>query len=495
MGQVNLTFGRVGGLRLSLQWRDDHGSDGPISATWGSLQLWVGDTLVWGKVRPDSQIEGVVWNWIDLLEFLGNAWPYLSEQEDLPIPVSYTGKAPYRINEFWGFARKALQSIPEDIAEEYDERLRDFLIVHDLSEGLHGIAVSPILFLRRGNQMLVGKGKHEFILDFRETMHTLEQFGEAIAGRIAERSDRRSVMALDKWRRCRHVDTSIRLAISTGRSVESVRNIFPKEVLDASNDEFYEIKAAARMIGSRLPDEQLKLLLKKITGYRKQGTFTLEPVWTNARECLAEYGDAHPAEEGYRLANMLRETLKISVRAEPEKILESWSVKIREIHVSGGWIDAIAIWGRNCVPTILLNLSGPRARSATGRRSTLAHEICHILIDIDGALPAAEVLGGNIPHLIEQRANAFAAELLIPRAHAYELVFEELRFVHSNEERLRAIGLAVDKIASTYGASHETVAWQILNSGITLALSDELVLREKLKSIIDPYKPSAAWLH
>jgi hypothetical protein len=203
---MNLTFGRIGALHLSLQWRNDHGSDGPINATWGSLQLWVGDTLVWGKVRPDSQIEGVVWSWIDLLEFFGNAWPYLLEQEEWPIPVEFTGKEPYHVNEFWEFARTAIQSMPEYIAEEYDERLRDFLIVHDLSEGLHGITVSPILFLRRGNEMLVGKGRQEFVLDFDETMQTMEQVGEAIAQRLAGRSDRRSGLVLERWRQCRHID-------------------------------------------------------------------------------------------------------------------------------------------------------------------------------------------------------------------------------------------------------------------------------------------------
>lgn len=492
---MNLTFGRVGALHLSLRWRDDHGSDGPIGATWGSLQLWVGDTLVWGKVGPDSQVEGVIWNWIDLLEFFGNAWPYLSEQEDWPIPIDYSGKEPYHVNEFWGFARTALQSLPEEAAEEYDERLRDFLIVHDLAEGLHGIAVTPLLLLRRGSQMLVGKDKQEFILDFRETMDTLEQVGEAIAERIAERTDRRSVLALERWRLCRHFDNCSRLAISTGRSVESLRNIFPEEVLRASNDEFYEIKAAARMIGSRLPDEQLKLLLKEITGLRKPGNFALDSLWSSAKECLADYGNLHPAEEGYRLADMLRGALGISGRAEPETILQSWSVKIREIRISAGGIDAIAIWGRDRTPIVLLNQLGPRAKTQTGRRSTLAHEICHLLVDIDGALPAAEVLGGNIPHLIEQRANAFAAEFLLPRSHAKELISQELNFVHSLEERLRSIARAVQSMSTTYGASHETVAWQILNSGINLKSSEQRILREKLKSINDPYRSSTAWFH
>ena len=62
-----LVFGEPGALRFILYWRDDYGSAGPVGRTWGDLQLWVDDTLVWGSPYGDAgQPQGVRWSWIDL---------------------------------------------------------------------------------------------------------------------------------------------------------------------------------------------------------------------------------------------------------------------------------------------------------------------------------------------------------------------------------------------------------------------------------------------
>src|SRR5471030_411567 len=85
MEQVKFNFGSVGALHVNLEWRDDYDSDGPIGRTWGDLQLSIGDTLVWGELDSHGGTRGVTWNWIDILEFLGNAWLYLTEEEQYPI--------------------------------------------------------------------------------------------------------------------------------------------------------------------------------------------------------------------------------------------------------------------------------------------------------------------------------------------------------------------------------------------------------------------------
>ncbi len=92
-----------------------------------------------------------------------------------------------------------------------------------------------------------------------------------------------------------------------------------------------------------------------------------------------------------------------------------------EIEIDAG-IDAVAVWGDCHGPAVLLNINPrPRASTTNGRRSTLAHEICHLLADRAHALPVAEVLGGQAPRRTEQRANAFAAEGLLPREQVQRL--------------------------------------------------------------------------
>jgi len=168
-------------------------------------------------------------------------------------------------------------------------------------------------------------------------------------------------------------------------------------------------------------------------------------------------------------------------------LLGNWSVAVEEIEIEADHLDAIAVWSEHHRPTVFVNTRGLRSRFPTGRRSTCAHEICHLLVDRDRALPAVEVLGGQIPHGIEQRANAFAAEFLLPRAEAGRSVKATLKYVYSPDERKKEIESIVSRLADDYDVSHETAAWQMLRSG-QIGERDEPVLQSFLKSIYEPYK-------
>lgn len=60
--------------------------------------------------------------------------------------------------------------------------------------------------------------------------------------------------------------------------------------------------------------------------------------------------------------------------------------------------------------------ASPRATTPWGERMVLAHELCHLLIDRHQARPLKILSGPWAPPLLERRANAFAAELLLPTA-------------------------------------------------------------------------------
>jgi Zn-dependent peptidase ImmA (M78 family) len=182
-------------------------------------------------------------------------------------------------------------------------------------------------------------------------------------------------------------------------------------------------------------------------------------------------------DEGYELATWFRRYRQIkndSDTVHVDRIISDWNVGAigREFAPS---LDAIAVWGRSHGPTIIINSKGVHAHSSGGRRATLAHEICHILLDRKSALPIVEVLGGIVPKGIESRARAFAAELLLPRAAAHRVV--------RNSDSLQA---AVDKLADQYRVSAALAAWQITNSGALLKASE----RAWLKSVA--YGPGSA---
>lgn len=179
------------------------------------------------------------------------------------------------------------------------------------------------------------------------------------------------------------------------------------------------------------------------------------------------FNEAAPHELGYRAANDVRQALGYTrdIPVDPEAILQNLGVILDadSLTIDDIPLDAIAVWGDSVGPAVLLN-TGNRSRSCHihGRRSTCAHELCHLLLDRTGALPVGEVLGGRVPVLPEKRARAFAAEFLLPRDTAAEYV----RSVPTLIE-------AIDQLSQDFGVSEEVAAWQVWNGPARPALREE----------------------
>ena len=196
-----LIIGDKGGLHCVLDWRDDYGTRGPVGLTWGDLQLWVEDTLVWGRpYGEDGQPRGLRWSWIELLEFLAIAWPYLEEEETWPIDFDTTLGAPRHLGELRGKSKLRWQSLPQEADADEQERLEDFLLVHDLGKALKGAFPPSVILLRQGCQMRVATRQTEWRLDYQQTMANLEALAEGIGKRLIGLDDARSELALGRWR-------------------------------------------------------------------------------------------------------------------------------------------------------------------------------------------------------------------------------------------------------------------------------------------------------
>lgn len=144
-----------------------------------------------------------------------------------------------------------------------------------------------------------------------------------------------------------------------------------------------------------------------------------------------------------------REVLK-KIRAQSAKL----APELEQLAGEAPSVASACAWGPEHGPVVLVNRRGTHAKGPNGRRATLAHELCHLLVDRGDALPLAEVKGGRVPREAEARANAFAAELLLPSAVAGAA----LEAVSTDPEN------AVERLRRKYGASQAIVAWQALNS-------------------------------
>ncbi len=113
-----------------------------------------------------------------------------------------------------------------------------------------------------------------------------------------------------------------------------------------------------------------------------------------------------------------------------------------------------------------MNTAGHHNSSRQGLRATYAHEIAHLLLDRTTALPLAEVMGGRAVGSTEERARAFAAQLLLPKEEAG-------RAFASTTDPARTVRV----LQRRYGASQEVVAWQARNSDIQLSAEVHDVLR------------------
>ena len=128
--------------------------------------------------------------------------------------------------------------------------------------------------------------------------------------------------------------------------------------------------------------------------------------------------------------------------------------KAAELRARNSGLDALACWGKKHGLAILYNqVEKSSASHEFGENSTLAHRICHLLMDRADTLSVAEVLNGNSPERLEKRARAFAAELLLPRATAEAVVRSAI-----------SLETAVTELSNTFKVSEKLVSLQIKNS-------------------------------
>src|SRR5439155_10894386 len=105
-------------------------------------------------------------------------------------------------------------------------------------------------------------------------------------------------------------------------------------------------------------------------------------------------------------------------------------------------IRAVSVAGPQHRPSVLLNPGHATYASGAGRRFTLAHELCHLLFDRGYGARLAIASGPWAPRDIEQRANAFAAMLLMPPELIGRLA-RQLNAALASVEGVRAVATAL----------------------------------------------------
>ena len=453
MAEANLILGDRQHLAFELTWVDAVPSGTAAEATLARMCVYVAGQLVWGDAAASGSI-GFEWPWIEALEHLAGAWKYLEWEEMDPLGL---GGDPDKVR---ARAEPRWAEMPElDVSHE-DEQLCGFERTHNLGAGLRGAWPPPLWILRTGALARIASHGARTTWTWSETARTLERLAQALVARLEPLKDERAELAVRAWKK-RAVRGKELVTIATGLPADVIDNIVGsrdlREVFELDARRPTELLVAARMLGSGTTAALAKAVLGRIGSIRSVPAPGLDALSAAAQ--LVEL-EGVPHRQGRDLAHWLRERIGLGAEqaCDVEPYLAKLGVLIEDLSVASKTIDAVCAWGPKHGPVILVNSRGPHAAGARGRRATLAHELCHLLVDRGGVLPLAEVKGGQVPRDVEARANAFAAELLVPATEAAVALASAGRTIEQE----------LDRVCRRYGASRAIVAWQALNSGVIL---------------------------
>jgi Zn-dependent peptidase ImmA (M78 family) len=446
-GESELGPRETGWARASLTWADDPywsgGNDGPFD-----------------------------WTWIDLLAWLARHWSALTLEEGWPLPLArarHPGDLLSQAQERW-------RERPQAQVDQEQIELYRYLDRHNLARAMRGAYVPALTLARSGNTMwVVDEDLQATRTDLAAIRQQLERIGERLAEYFRPSQDPQVLATLSAWGvRDRNLQRDY-LRYRTGLAGDRLQQIgsdamsliaqMLSNLVPTRPEPAY--LAIARMSRHVLTSPQIGRIIQKIHGETRDNTPLSTRLALASRAATSCLDVGKPWEQGYRLAHWLRADLQLAPdeRFEPLSLMRDFDVVVLFEPLETSAIDAIACWG-DAAPFVIVNTL-PDARSSTthGQRSTLAHELCHLLVDRNRALPVAEVLGGEVDVESEQRANAFAAEMLLPQAWAAQVWANAA----SPDE-------ALAKLRESHGVSRQLAAQHLLNTSTLSLTEDERIL-------------------
>jgi IrrE N-terminal-like domain len=455
----------AGALDFSLCWSGPDKWNGCL--TTAHLKVLIDHDAIW-PVGGASQIDLEI-QVDDLLSHLTEFWKPLILRQTYPIPV-----APERPSLLRSEAERRWEMGRAADAERENDRITAFEEAHDLSRCFAGLFDLPsIWFLRAGDRMLIDTRTALYTVPFEQARKALSDVGEEIAKRLEDAEGGRWSELLAAWRSRDQGDPAVLLAWSASLDRNVARSFVndgtldaPTNVTEAANDND-ELRIAARM-ASALPAEQIRQIIELARSFPKR----VAPKLDDLADCVRAYVDSnfssHRAhEQGEAAANFVREQFGLaSVQfVDIYSLIEGLGTSVVGRGVEPSTLDALAVWGKHHGPGVLLNVNSLRARTGQNIqnisrnwacRVTLAHELCHLILDRWHALSAVEVLNSRMPPHIERRAKAFAGELLLPSRVAAEIWTANQ--APRSTDGLKAL---INTLCRRYGVTRSVAAWKL----------------------------------
>lgn len=431
-----------------------------------TLNIQIDDSVVWpvrgdDTARVEIQID-------DLLAHLTEFWKPLMLRQVYPIDVS-----PIRPSYLRQKAESRWSELRFVEVQREEEAVANFEEAHDLSRAFAGVYGLPSFWIMRsGEYFTLETAGAVWHLPLDDVRSALVKVGDGICEILGNANRERWYAAIVAWRQRYSGDPISLLAWSVGLDrtiattlVQEGELKAPIDFEDVANDND-ELRIAARM-ACALPTDQIRQVLKLARQFSGREASRLR---TLSDECLAHIAEKHqrarPFEQGEAAARFVREKLEIVGHGPVPvfAIAEELGVELRHMPSEPSTLMGLAIWGRHHGPGVFLNEASQiilknkkqDVISSRGARVTLAHELCHLLLDGGQAVSAIEVLKAKTPPSVEQRAKSFAGEFLLP-THIASQYWHDAGRPRSHAE----LTVLTHKLYEIYEVTHSVAAWKL----------------------------------
>lgn len=463
-------YGHKEEFAIGAQFYPDPDTEFPVEpllgSTWGSLQIWVDGTNLCSHIDDGKIYESIDWYFLSLFEWFIENWNPLFHEERLP--NRNDGSHAWLSLHRTAIPPPALE-FNEGELDKWESWWQDWWFRHSIMSARDG-GLFPDIVIRRfrdllevswGGSNLPGVPEHFRFINTAPDFKLLNpelvaepvfQLLTAVASHLlAILPDDDRVKALsDNVRKLQACGSDgrdlqeqrIAWLAGLGRTEAEVTAVWNNAVRAIRNEQTHPADAekileisgspivitgpchSALVFGSMAPeiaeDDAIKLAHEMIKLHDPEYPETTFP--DDLRSRLHEFGHVEPLNapwvQGYELACLVHESVETRLEdckpVEIEKIIDKLCISIGDLDLSDLDVRGVSIAGPSFRPAILLNPENHFNKGHAGLRFSLAHELCHHLIDRKIGRPLSLASGPWAPRRIEQRANAFAAELLIP---------------------------------------------------------------------------------
>jgi Zn-dependent peptidase ImmA (M78 family) len=453
--EVPVTFGdrAIVALEFRRLADPDQEKSAPFESvgSWGEWALWIAGENLCGYEHPElsDQATGVVWYMAPLFRFLIENWDPLLHEERLPLigrsapsgrmlsardaylraVALYQGEN--RIHPWYAWAgRHALRRYAEGgiVPDLFIRRLGDDLEIswgHRTQPGADGVyfVAEP-----GRSQIPVESAVEAFNQAIGWFLDQSDWYDYAWFQLLAEKARRRTESSRQQYRLCWYLDSQEHQGSNTAHFQEAIALTelpAPLYMSRQSASAILDLSPAVAMFGALSPAMSAAAsarLLAHVMVSQEAGTANSvsepRPVEKFVDDDPA-WMAASPWNAGYELARTILDDLEVinemSDFVDIEKIIRALGIHIVSDDLDPDGPRGVAIAGETVAPAIIVNAAHSRNQRDEGRRFTLGHELCHILFDRGRARQLTHASTPWAPLAVEQRANAFAAMILMPQ--------------------------------------------------------------------------------